>query len=172
MDTMSLGKYLKSIRENMGYSTHDISKLCGISQSYISLMENDKRKPSPIILKKLSNIYFLDYNDLLKKAGYEELINFDNNISFSDINRKSKFYNIPVYGKISAGQPNWSEECLEGYLPIDPELMGIVNPEEHYFLKVNGESMNKIIQNGSFALIHKQDYVENGDIAVVLVNRR
>lgn len=48
--------------------------------------------------------------------------------------------------------------------------MGIVDPEEHYFLRVNGESMNKVVKNGAFALIHKQDYVDNGEIAVVLVN--
>lgn len=48
--------------------------------------------------------------------------------------------------------------------------MGIINPEEHYFLRVSGESMNKIVKDGSFALIHKQDVVEDGEIAVVLVN--
>lgn len=88
---------------------------------------------------------------------------YDNNIS-------KHYYMCPVYGQISAGQPNWAEECIEGRLPIDPELMGIINPEEHYFLRVNGESMNKIVKNGAFALIHKQDTVENGEIAVVLVN--
>ena len=30
--------------------------------------------------------------------------------------------------------------------------------------------MNKVVKNGAFALIHKQDTVENGEIAVVLVN--
>lgn len=79
-------------------------------------------------------------------------------------------YMCPVYGRISSGQPNWAEECIEGRLPIDPGLMGIVNPEEHFFLRVNGESMNKVIRNDAFALIHKQDVVENGEIAVVLVN--
>ena len=76
----------------------------------------------------------------------------------------------PVYGRISAGIPNWAEECIEGRLPIDPELMNILNPEKCFFLRVNGESMNKEISNGSFALIRKQDMVENGEIAVVLVN--
>lgn len=85
-------------------------------------------------------------------------------------NTNSDFYMCPVYGQISAGQPNWAEECIEGRLPIDPELMGIVNPEEHYFLRVKGESMNKVVKNGAFALIHKQDFVNNGEIAVVLVN--
>lgn len=76
----------------------------------------------------------------------------------------------PVYGKISAGIPNWAEECLDGYLPIDPNLMGIINPDECFFLKVNGESMNKEIKNGAYALIRKQDIVEDGEIAAVLVN--
>lgn len=30
--------------------------------------------------------------------------------------------------------------------------------------------MNQLIKNGAFALIRKQDIVENGDVAVVLVN--
>lgn len=76
----------------------------------------------------------------------------------------------PVYGQISAGQPNWAEECLEGYLPIDPNLMGIISPEQCFFLRVKGESMNQLIKNGAYALIRKQDVVENGEVAVVLVN--
>ncbi len=87
-----------------------------------------------------------------------------------EISEASQYYMCPVYGQISAGIPNWAEECIEGTLPIDPELMGIVKPKEHFFLKVNGESMNKIVKNRAFALIHKQDIVENGEIAVVLVN--
>lgn len=88
------------------------------------------------------------------------------NITISD----SKFHMCPVYGKISAGIPNWAEECLEGYLPIDPNLMGIINPDECFFLRVDGESMNKVVRNGAYALIRKQDIVENGEIAAVLVN--
>lgn len=49
--------------------------------------------------------------------------------------------------------------------------MGILNPEECFFLRVNGESMNKVVKNGAFALIRKQDIVDDGDIAVVLVDK-
>lgn len=48
--------------------------------------------------------------------------------------------------------------------------MNITEPEECFFLKVNGESMNKLIKNGAYALIRKTDVVDDGDIAVVLVN--
>lgn len=91
-------------------------------------------------------------------------------IDFMHKNGLNKSYLCPVYGQISAGQPNWAEENIEGTLPIDPNLMNIINPEECFFLRIHGESMNKVVKNGAFALIRKQDMVENGEIAVVLVN--
>ncbi len=48
--------------------------------------------------------------------------------------------------------------------------MDIVNPEEHFFLHVNEEGMNEVVKNGSFALIHKQDSIENGEIAVIITD--
>lgn len=74
LSNKELGNYLKTIREQLGYTIYDVNKLCEISPSYISLMENGKRRPSPIILKKLSSIYHINCNDLYEKAGYDELI--------------------------------------------------------------------------------------------------
>lgn len=104
------------------------------------------------------------------KSAILFLYDYNKKYDFLEKVEQKKFFMCPVYGKISAGQPNWAEECLEGYLPIDPNLMGIVNPEETFFLLVNGESMNKVIRNGAYALIRKQDIVENGEICAVLVN--
>lgn len=108
----------------------------------------------------------------LPKIHAQQKNNISNlNITVSQNNKFiSQYYMCPVYGQISAGQPNWAEENIEGQLPIDPNLMNIIDPEECFFLRVNGESMNKIIKNGAFALIHKQDIVNDGEIAVVLVN--
>ena len=118
-------------------------------------------------LEKVKNGLKFDlqyYINLAKQSNSSNEIKQENKI----LNKK--YYMCPVYGRISAGQPNWAEECIEGRIPIDPELMNIINPEECYFLKINGESMNKVIKNGAFALIRKTDWVENGEIAVVLVN--
>ena len=73
LSTKELGQYLKTIRESLGYSIYDVNKLCNISPSYLSLMENGKRKPSAVILKKLAPIYNVNYIDLYEKAGYLDL---------------------------------------------------------------------------------------------------
>lgn len=108
-------------------------------------------------IQLLANYFGIQKSDLVENKERRE------NIS-------TKYYMCPVYGRISAGQPNWAEEHIEGRIPIDPTLMNILNPEECFFLRVNGESMNKEIKNGAYALIRKTDWVENGEIAVVLVN--
>lgn len=154
---------IKQLREENSITQIQLAKKLNKTQQTISLYENGTNEPDLdgyIILSKLFNCT-VEY-----VAGKSDIRNNTSNIDESD----KKIYMCPVYGQISAGQPNWAEECIEGRLPLDPDLMGIVNPEEHFFLRVNGESMNKIIRNGAFALIHKQDIVDDGEIAVVLVN--
>lgn len=155
---MSFGNILKRIRQENNLTQEELAKKINTSRSNIANYENDKNMPSIDILEKLSKIFGCSIDYLLGKTA-------ENSISISD-----KIYMCPVYGQIPAGEPNWAEECVEGRLPLDPNLMNIVDPEECYFLRVNGESMNKIIKNGAYALIRKTDWVENGDIAVVLVN--
>jgi len=136
----------------------------------ISIDENiDKIKNIISSLDKSKIIH--NYNETTAKQctgqnNYKKSVNPDNGISY-----EKQFYMCPVYGTISVEQPNWAEECIEGRIPINYELMNIANPEDHFFLRVNGESMNRVVKNGAYALIHKQDTVENGEIAVVLVNR-
>lgn len=82
---------------------------------------------------------------------------------------ENQYYMCPTYSKILPKQPNWEKENIEGRIPLNINLMNIKKPEEHFFFHMNDESMNKIIKNNAFALIHKQDNVENGEIAVVLL---
>lgn len=97
-----------------------------------------------------------------------------NLISSITENRTSKdfsnLFNIPVLEKITANQPILTEKYLEGYLPVDPNIYGMNTQDDYFYLKMSGESMNLKIPNGSYALIHKQNYAENGDIIVGFIN--
>lgn len=167
-----LGEYLKKIRENRKLTLRQVDYQSDVSYSHLSMIEKGARKALPLTLKELSRVYNIDYIDLLEKAGYLDLAEKEKigDLKTENATILKKYYMCPVYGRIAAGEPNWAEECLEGRLPIDAELMNIIDPEECFFLRVNGESMNKIIQDGAYALIRKTDTVENGDIAVVLVD--
>ena len=151
---------LEYLRKEKELSQNDIGNILGITSQAVGLYEKEKRDIPNEYLIKLATYFGVSIDYILGKSD----------IRNTNINNSKQFYMCPVYGKISAGIPNWAEECLEGYLPIDTNLMGIINPEECFFLLVNGESMNKVIRNGAYALIRKQDIVENGEICAVLVN--
>ena len=167
MTNKELGNYLKSIREGLDYSTHQISRLCDISQSFISLMENGKRKANPVILKKLSDIYFLDYVDLLKKAGYDDLVHLLNiNTNIQDITKNNKQV-FPLLGVVKAGYNYLASENIIGYVAIDKNLP---DPENYFALKVTGDSMQPVLYEDDIVIVHKQDDIESGQIGIILVD--
>lgn len=135
LSNKELGHYLKTIREELGYSIYDVNKLCEISPSYLSLMENGKRRPSAIILKKLAPIYSLSYIELYKKAGYIDLIEDENlkeigATSLSD----TKTIKIPILGTVKAGYDYMAQENWEGNIEVDKDL--IKDGSEYFALKV------------------------------------
>ncbi len=103
-----------------------------------------------------------------KSASLDE--NAESLLNYMNKNNIDIMFPIPVLGKITAGQPILAEEYLEGYLPVDPNIYGMTTPDDYFYLLVSGESMNLKVHNGDYALIHKQDYAENGDIVVAIVN--
>lgn len=75
------------------------------------------------------------------------------------------FHYIPILGRISAGLPLYAEEHIEGYTLTD--LNGAA---EYFALRVSGDSMNAArIQDGDILIVRRQDAVENGEVAVVMV---
>ena len=67
----SLGEGLKVARELRNLSLRDVEQATGISNAYLSQLENDKvKKPSPHFLHKLAAIYDIGYELLMESAGY------------------------------------------------------------------------------------------------------
>lgn len=183
LSNKELGKYLRDIREQLGYSIYDVNKLCDISPSYLSLMENGKRKPSAIILKKIAPIYSLNYLDLYEKAGYIDLINDEKYIStgttpdniYDQLKNIGTMYvsntemvKIPVLGVVKAGYDYFAQENWIGTIDVEKN---IVNDGSEYFaLKVVGDSMSPVLIQDDIVVIKKQNDFENGDIVVAIVN--
>lgn len=75
---------------------------------------------------------------------------------------------IPVVSQISAGLPIYSEENLVDYIYFATDK--IDSNKEEFGLKVSGDSMDKIFQDGDVVVIEKDSTVENGQLGVVMVN--
>jgi len=75
---------------------------------------------------------------------------------------------IPILGRVAAGQPLLSEQNLEGTSVVPQDW---VNGDEAFLLKVQGESMiGAHICPGDHALVRRQATAESGDIVVALLN--
>lgn len=65
------GEYLRNLREAQKLSLREMAAKTGVSVSYITQIENGKRKaPGPEVLKRLAPAYNVPVRDLLKAAGY------------------------------------------------------------------------------------------------------
>ena len=77
---------------------------------------------------------------------------------------------VPVYGRIAAGEPLFAEQNLEGTLPVGVEWLASKG-EEVFALKVRGDSMiNAHIVEGDLVLVRRQQSAELGDIVVALLD--
>ena len=63
-------------------STRQVENACGVSQSFLSQIEQGKKNPSPHTLKKLAPVYRISYEEIMALAGY--LDNANNDLSTSD----------------------------------------------------------------------------------------
>lgn len=73
MDEFEIGKFLRDLRKNKGLTMKEFGSLTGLSQPYLSQIENGQRgKPSPEILKKYSSALDYDHFNLMAVAGYIE----------------------------------------------------------------------------------------------------
>src|ERR1700751_458738 len=69
----TLGQGLRMARGLRKLSLRDVEKATGISNPYLSQLENDQiNKPSPFFLHKLAALYGIGYELLMEAAGYVE----------------------------------------------------------------------------------------------------
>ena len=76
--------------------------------------------------------------------------------------------NVPIVGRVAAGEPILAVENIENYFPIPAEFMP---NQDTFMLRVKGESMiNAGILDGDLIVVMKQDTARNGDMVVALVD--
>ena len=106
----------------------------------------------------------------LKKKGYLSDSGGHRRLRLSkeylDENRRTE--GIPVVGRVAAGEPILAQENIDEYADLK-ELLGL--PADAFLLKVSGESMiDEGIMDGDYVAVRPSQTIENGKIAVVLLD--
>ena len=138
---------LKKLLQEKNIKQNELARLTKINKSSIS--------------EYLSGNYQPKYKNILKIA---EVLNVSPNIFLEDTSSEENIKRLPILGKIAAGIPILAQENIEGYLPYDDN-------DADFCLRIHGDSMiNARINDGDIVFIHKQEMVDDGEIAAVLID--
>lgn len=154
---MTVGERLKRRRKELGMSAEAVAEKLGCSPSTVYRYENgeinkmgiDKLKPIAEAINT-SPAYLMGWED-------EETLP-------ANVSRIEPMQRIPLVGQIACGTPILAEQNIEDYV----DLPGHIRAD--FALTCKGESMiGAGIRTGDIVYIRKQEEVENGQIAAVMV---
>ena len=154
---MSFGAKLKKCRKDMSLSQKEFGQKIGVAESTVSLYESNKRFPDADTLKKISALFEVSLDYLLGNAPAKAV----------KPKPAGRGVRIPVLGRVVAGIPIEAVEEILDYEEITPELAAT---GEFFALKIRGHSMEPRMMEGDVVIVRRQDDVDSGDVAIVLVN--
>lgn len=162
MDNKIIGQRIKIKREELGYTQEDIAKELGLNKSTIQRYEtgNIQRVKLPII-EAIAKLLKVNPSWLAGKIDVQE--EEPNYFIYDNISPISK-QKIPLLGEIACGKPIYADEHIECYIEAG------TNVQADFCLKAKGDSMiGARILDGDIVFIRKQDMVEDGEIAAVII---
>ena len=151
---------IKSAMKEQDMSLSELGRRVGVAKSAVSRYLN------------LTREFPLNRSEDFAKAlsiSTEYLLGFDKSEQHEQPQLETlPVKKIPVVSKISAGLPIYSEENLIDYIYFATNKLN--SDKEEFGLKVSGDSMDKIFQDGDIVVVEKDSIVENGQLGVVMIN--
>lgn len=153
---MNVPERIRELRESRGISQEALAEILGVDRTTIVKYESGGSRPTRN-LKKLADYFHVSTDYLLgntdaKRAGLFQL---------NETNR------VPVIGSVRCGPDGPAYEYIDEYIAIDDGY----RPEEMRGFLATGDSMEgDEIHDGDVCLVHLQEEVPDGSIAVVVID--
>ena len=157
---MDLGEKIRLLRHQRGMTLEDVGDACGVGKSTVRKWEsgqiaNMRRDKIALVAKALgvTPAYLMGWDDS------PALPTMPANIV------PVKRHTVPLLGEIAAGQPIYADEEHDLCVAVDDDIRC------DFALRVRGDSMiDAGIYDGDVVLVRQQDDVDDGQIAVVLID--
>lgn len=156
---MDFGDKIKALRLERGMTLEQVGERVGVGKSTVRKWENGQianmRRDKIALLASALGVapgYLMGWEE---KEAKPEAHNLH---AISDLHRQR----VPLIGKVAAGQPILAEEEYETYVsaPVDCDVA----------LEVQGDSMEPTYLSGDIVYIRRQDQVDDGQVAVVILD--
>lgn len=161
----TIGSRIRNRREELGLSQDELGRRLGYkSRSSINKIELDQRNLTQSKIKAIADAlettpaYIMGWDEPDQKLDEENLKFFDNLFPIET----KKF---PLLGNIACGKPIFADEQFEAYIEAG------ANIKADFCLRAKGDSMiGARIYDGDIVFIRKQEMVDDGEIAAVLID--
>lgn len=142
---------MRYLRKQFGLSQQDLADNFDYrSFTTIQKWEDGTSVPSYDILQRLALLYKVSIDDLMHKDLTKQKIK------------------VPILGIVRGGEPISAEENIIDYEEVENNEY---KNDEYFYLEVIGDSMRDArILPGDLLYIHRQNYLDNNDIGVVLID--
>lgn len=166
-DIAKIGKRTESARTELKLTQEELAKELGLNKSTIQRYETGQIKKIKLpVIHAMAKILKVNPSWLSDQTDNREITsNINSNAEFLS---KDEIRVIPVFESVSAGFGAYASSEIIDYMPIYIE--SDFEATETLCIKVKGDSMYPKIENGDIVQVHKQDTVDNGQIAVVLID--
>lgn len=156
---MCTGKRMKERRKELGIKADEVAEALGCSRSTIFRYENgDIEKVPAALINTIAEVLKTTPSYLM---GWSD----ESPAMASNIIPMPPTKKVPLLGSIACGEPILAVENIDTYVEMDATV------HADFALRCKGDSMiNARIFSGDIVYIRKQETVENGEIAAVLIN--
>lgn len=154
---MTMGDRIHKLRKEKGLTLEYIGKMTGVAKSTVRKWESgDIASIRSANLQKLADVLGTTLEYLLEGTT--------SNILYKNLEPLPDTRMIPIIGSIACGTPIFAKENVEGYAELDTRI------HADFALRCIGDSMiNAHIFDGDLVFIKKQEDVDNGEIAAVVI---
>lgn len=158
-----------------GKSPNAVAKEIGVSSGAVSEWKKG-RVPRFETLQKIADYFHVSVLDLLPEDGRLNITYEGQTVSVqrspsgnvSGVVEDSAVRMVPLFESVSAGFGALAVNSIVDYVPA--VIISDCEALQTIAIRVHGDSMYPKIEDGDIVIVHKQDSVDNGTLAVVLVD--
>ncbi len=170
---------IRKLRKEKKITQEALAAAMQVSRSTIAMWETSGSRPKQDSLKKLADYFDVSADYLLgltpcraRGEQVEEGIlaktaaEYAPALPLPEEEAREETQRIPILGRVAAGLPLYAEQNIEGYTFTERR-----GKNRYFALRVKGDSMNAArIFDGDIIIVRRQNMVEDGEIAVVMVD--